>query len=34
MTEATLQLQQQGYLLEEDALELLKTAAGRRLWNP
>jgi hypothetical protein len=34
MAEAALQLQQQGFLLEEDAKAILKTAAGRHAWSP
>ena len=33
MTEAALQLQQEGFLLEADVVEILKTASTRRLWD-
>jgi len=33
MTEAALQLRDQGFLLDADAMAILKTAAARRLWE-
>ena len=33
MTEAALGLQQDGFLLEADVVEILRTASGRQLWN-
>ncbi|MFH1923720.1 MAG: alpha/beta hydrolase domain-containing protein [Planctomycetota bacterium] len=33
MTEAALQLEQEGFLLEADVVEILKTASTRRLWD-
>ena len=33
MTEAALQLQQEGFLLEEDVVRILNVAASRRLWD-
>ncbi len=33
MTEAVLRLQQEGFLLEVDAVEILRTASRRQLWN-
>jgi len=33
MTDAALQLQREGFLLEADVVEILKTALTRRLWD-
>ena len=33
MTEAALQLQREGFLLEADVVEILNTASRRRLWD-